>query len=156
MNFTNIPAISFYHDETIVASLIVAFILNGIAILFIESIAANRLDSVVDEVRELRSKMDEINDGDSDIKMFEPATFQFADGTYSHYFEDPDGDFVLVLPEVTLHGDSIIEATMGHVTRSNPDGNPILAYLDYDGCRQTHVLPEYAGRRFCNFINGQL
>lgn len=147
---------SFYHDETLAITLIVAFILNGIAILFIESIAANRLDDVVEEVRELRNKMVETIDEDSDVELFEPPTFEFTNGSYSHYFEDPDGDFVLVLPEDTLHGDSIIEATMGHVTRSNPNGSPILAYVGYDGSRKTYILPEYAGRRFCNFINSQI
>jgi hypothetical protein len=161
MNFTNIPAITFYHDETLVATLIVAFILNGIAILYIESIAATRLDDVVAEVRELNLKIenkdsDSDSDYETDSETEQPYTFEFAAGGYAHYFEDPDLDFILVLPDDTLRGDTIIEATMGHVTRSNPHGSPIITYLDFDGSRQTYVLPQYAGRKFCEFINSKL
>jgi hypothetical protein len=159
MNYFDIPEINFERNETLILTLIAAFILNAAVNMFRESATANKLGEVADGVRELNFKLED-NDSDYDSEWdSEPEqlfTFEFASGGYAHYFEDPDADFVLVLPEDTLRGDTIIEATMGHVTRSNPHGSPIITYIDFEGSRQTYLLPEYAGRRFCDFINSHL
>ena len=165
MDYSNIPDMMFSRDETLVLALIAAFMMNAAVNLFRESVTANKLGLVAEEVRELNYKLegcesdtesDTESEAESEPEFYQPFTFEFACGSYAHYFEDPDYDFVLVLPEDTLRGDSIIEASIGHVTRSNPHGSPIITYIDFDGCRATYVLPEYAGRRFCEFINSHV
>lgn len=161
MDYSNISEMNFTRDETLILAVIAAFMMNAAVNLFRESMAETKIREVAEEVRELNYKLegsesDSDCDTDSEPDLFQPFTFEFACGAYAHYFEDPDGDFILVLPEDILRGDSIIEATMGHVTRSNPHGSPIITYIDFNGSRETYVLPDYAGRRFCAFINSKL
>jgi hypothetical protein len=159
MNYFDIPEMNFERNDAFILTLIAAFILNAAVNMFRESATANKLDEVADEVRQLNFKLEDNDsdyDSESDIEPEQLFTFQFASGGYAHYFGDPDGDFVLVLPEDTLRGGTIIEATVGHVTRSNIHGSPIITYIDFHGSRRTYVLPEYAGRRFCDFINSKL
>jgi len=162
MNNQIIPTMNVTHEETLIMAIIVIMIMNVAIGLCNEAMTSAQIDKIVEKIREIREKIetqDESEDESEDeyeVEQFDPATFEFANGLYAHYFEDPDSHFVLVLPEETIRGESIIEASVGHVTRSNPKGNPIISYIDSEGGHETYVLPDYAGIRFCEFINNKL
>lgn len=144
-------------------------ILAGISAVYVSYRDSRNLQQIRVAIDELNRKIEEYEDEDEDESDSdsesdtdsepEPCrffTFEFVNGSYAHYFEDPNGAFTLVLPEDTVRGDVVIEATVGHVTRANPHGSPIITYIDIYGSGQTYVLPEYAGRKFCAFINSKL
>lgn len=155
-----IPTMHATHDETLIIVFVVIMIMNlGIG-RCIEAMTSRQIDKIVEKIRDIDAKLDAKDSDDEsseyEVEEFEPATFEFTNGLYAHYFEDPDSQFVVVLPDYTLRGESIIEASIGHVTRSNPNGNPIITYIDSYGERETYVLPDYAGRGFCEFINRKI
>lgn len=153
MKYSALSEINFPNDEAILMTIIVAFLLNAAIGLIRESMTVDRLDEVAKSVRELNAKLEEVDD-ESEEDLFEPPTFRFfKSGEFAHYFEDPDENFILILPDDILRGTEIIQANMGRVTRSNPNGNPVIAYIDSEGLYKTYFLPEYSGRSFCDFIN---
>lgn len=159
-----IPKMIHTYEDNLLLAFAGIIVMNLAVCLCIDAMTSSQIDKIVEKIREIREKIESENDDESEdesddeyeVEQFEPATFEFANGLYAHYFEDPDSDFVLVLPDETIRGESIIEASVGHVTRSNPKGNPIISYIDSEGGHETYVLPEYAGIRFCEFINNKL
>lgn len=166
MNNQIIPTMDVAHEQALMMAIIIVMITTLAIGLYNETLTSAQIDKIVEKIHEIKEKMEaereeeedeeEEEEDEYEVEQFEPATFEFANGLYAHYFEDPDSHFVLVLPEETIRGESIIEASLGHVTRSNPKGNPIISYIDSDGGHETYVLPDYSGNRFCEFINSKL
>ncbi len=169
MNNQIIPTMDVAHEQALMMAIIIVMITTLAIGLYNETLTSAQIDNIVEKIREIKEKIEaereeseeedeeeEEEEDEYEVEQFEPATFEFANGLYAHYFEDPDSHFVLVLPEETIRGESIIEASLGHVTRSNPKGNPIISYIDSDGGHETYVLPDYSGNRFCEFINSKL
>jgi hypothetical protein len=170
MNNQIIPTMDVAHEQALMMAIIIVMITTLAIGLYNETLTSAQIDKIVEKIHEIKEKMEaereesdeeqeedeEEEEDEYEVENFEPATFEFANGLYAHYFEDPDSHFVLVLPEETIRGESIIEASLGHVTRSNPKGNPIISYIDSDGGHETYVLPDYSGNRFCEFINSKL